>query len=141
MWEVRAMAVRQTRASNERELRRLFDGRPMQGVFAVGFGADGRMCGVAVNRRHQSLSFLKVWELAEMVAELGASTLRIAVFPAGRGSEPTAHECAVFADLMARARRAAVPLVDCYLFRGDRMWSLRETVNPEWSGRTWRPGQ
>jgi hypothetical protein len=120
------MAVLHARVSNERELRRVLRGCPADGLFALGFDPDGRLCGVAVNGGHRSLSGVKVWELAEIVAALEASFLRVMVFPAGRGSKPTAHECAVFADLMLRARRAAVPLVDCHVFRGERMWSLRE---------------
>ncbi len=120
------MATLRARVSDAREFARLLEGLPMEGMIAAGFDADHRMCGVAVNLRHRSLSWVKVWELAEIVADLDASFLRLAIYPAGRGAKPTAHECAVFSDLMVRARRAAVPLVDCHVWRGERMWSLRE---------------
>jgi hypothetical protein len=120
------VAVLHARVSNGRELRRLLDGLPIKGMFAAGFGVDGRMCGVAVNPRHRSLSWVKVWELAEIVTVLEACTLHVALYPAGPGVKPTAHECAVFSDLMVRAHRAAVPVVDCHVWRGERMWSLRE---------------
>jgi hypothetical protein len=120
------MAVLHARVSSQKELRKLLDDVPVDGLFVLAFDAGGKICGVAMNLRHRSLSWLKVWELAEIASELDASSLKVVVFPSGRATRPSAHECAVFGNLVTRARRAAVPLVDCYVYRGHRMWSLRE---------------
>jgi hypothetical protein len=119
------MAVLHARVANEREFRRLLRDIPVDGLVVLGYDAEDQICGLAVNPRHRSLSWLKIWELADIAVELRACSLQVVVFPAGGSPTPTAHECAVFADLMVRARRAAVPLVDCYVDRGGRLWSLR----------------
>jgi hypothetical protein len=98
---------------------------PVDGLVVLGYDVDDQICGLAMNPRHRSLSWLKVWELADIRVELQASALQVVVFPVGGSPTPSSHECAVFADLMVRARRAAVPLVDCYVVRGGRPWSLR----------------
>jgi hypothetical protein len=124
------MTVLKARVSDRRgaaeELRRLFRGGPISGLVVAGFDEDGKLCGVAVNSEHRALSWVKVWELAELATELGAQALTVFVFPSGPSPTPTAHELAVFRDLMVRARRARFVLLDCNVFRGDRMWSLRE---------------
>ncbi len=55
------------------------------GLLVVGFDVDGRFAGVAVNDRHRSLSWVKVWELAELAAGLGAHALLLGAFPEGSG--------------------------------------------------------
>jgi hypothetical protein len=107
------------------ELRRVLGDAPYRGIVVVGLDNDG-ICGVAVNPRHRSLSWVKVWELADLGNEMGACALMVMVFPDGRAPRPSAHEFAVFADLAVRARRAGLLLNDSFVWRGDRMWSLRE---------------
>jgi len=102
------------------------DGGEVEGMLVVGLDGAGQMCGVAINPHHRALSFVKVWELAALVDELGACALVIAVFPRGGPDTPTDHEVAAFTDLCARAHRAQVVLSDCLVVRGGRTWSLRE---------------
>jgi hypothetical protein len=101
------------------------DARP-EGLVVVGFGAKGEICGVALNSQHRALSWIKVWELATLAAELEAGALVVMVFPGGPALAPSTYEVGVFSDLLARTRRAGVVLLDCYVHRGGRMWSLRE---------------
>ena len=96
------------------------------GMFVVGFDADGEICGVALNPRHRSLSWLKTWELAELANELGTTRLAVVVRIAGRGARPSDHERAVFRDLRVRARRAGIALVHGLVWRGDQWWSLAD---------------
>jgi hypothetical protein len=124
------MTVVKARVSSRRqlseELRRLFPDRPPAGLVVVAFDHVGRPCGLAANSQHQALSWVKVWELAALATELQAHSLLVAVFPRGTAPTPSAHEVAVFSDLMVRTRRAGFVLRDCCVYRGDRMWSLRE---------------
>ena len=124
------MTVLHARISNldefARELRRAIVDAPRRGLVVAGFGASGRICGIAVNPRHDSLSWVKVWELRDLAAELNASSLLIALFPIGQARRPSAHELAVFGDLDVRARRAGIRLLDCLMWRGERLWSLRD---------------
>ena len=110
----------------QRELRRLFADRPPEGMVVVGLGADRRICGMAVNRQHRALSWMKVWELVGIAGDLGADSVGVLLYPAGHARSPSAHEVAVFRDLQVRAGRAGLPLLDCFVWRGERMWSLRE---------------
>jgi hypothetical protein len=123
------MAVLHASVANTRELRRLLEDVPSEGLFVLGFGPQQEICGIAMSLRHRSLSWIKVWELAEIREELEACFLVVVVFPGGGSPKPTAHERSVFGDLMVRARRAAVPLVDCHVYRGDRLWSLRRRAH------------
>jgi hypothetical protein len=100
--------------------------RDEDGMFVVGFDADGQVCGVAVNSRHRALSWLKMWELAELANELGTNRLAVVVRIAGRGARPSDHERAVFRDLRVRARHAGIALVAGFVWRSDRWWSLAE---------------
>jgi hypothetical protein len=102
------------------------DGGAVEGMLVIGLDGRRRPCGLAVNRRHRALSFIKVWELRALADELDASALVIAVFPAGNGGAPSEHERRVFADVRARAHRAQVELHDCIVVRGETSWSLRE---------------
>ena len=105
---------------------RLFADGPVEGLVVVGFDHGGTVCGLAVNSQHRALSWVKVWELADLASELQARSLVVAVFPSGPAKTPSAHELAVFADLLVRTRRAGFVLQDCFVYRGDRMWSLSE---------------
>ena len=124
------MATLRARVSDARqlvlELRRLSVDHPFEGLIVVGYGADGHPCGMAANQQHRALSWMKVWELVGLADELAAHSVTLLVFPAGPAPVPSAHEIAVFRDLQARARRAGLPLLDCHVWRGERMWSLRE---------------
>jgi hypothetical protein len=96
----------------------------VEGLLVIGLDDERRLSGVAVNPRHRSLSFVKVWELRALADELGARSLMIAMFPTGPGAEPSKHERWSFADLRDRAQRAHVDLLDCLVVRGGRCWSL-----------------
>jgi hypothetical protein len=124
------MAVLQARVRGVEQfvemLEAAFIGEPLEGLVVAGLGIDGDLCGVAVNSRHRSLSFVKVWELSDLAAELEAWGLVVAVFPGGRARRPSDYELATFRDLDARTRRAGVVLIDCYVDRGNRLWSLRD---------------
>jgi hypothetical protein len=109
-----------------RELAADDEGGEVEGMLVVGLDDDGQICGVAINSRHRALSFIKVWELAALVEELGACALVVAVFPRGGPGAPTEHEVSAFTDLCARAHRAQVVLSDCLVVRGGRTWSMRE---------------
>ncbi len=98
----------------------------VEGMLVVGLDQEQRVCGVGVNPHHRALSFVKVWELRALAAELEARSVVIAVFPTGGATAPTEHELAAFRDLCTRARRAQVLLHDCIVVRGGRAWSLRE---------------
>jgi hypothetical protein len=102
------------------------DGDDVEGMLVVGLDRERRVCGVAINPHHRALSFMKVWELEALLQELGACSLVVGLFPAGRVRQPTAHEIEAFVDLRARAHRAQVPLDDCIVARGGQTWSLRE---------------
>jgi hypothetical protein len=95
-------------------------------MFVLGIDANGEVCGLARNPRHRSLSWLKVWELVDLAAELGTSRLAIVVRSGGRACRPSVHEVKVFSELEVRALRAGVVLVDCVVWRGEDWWSLRE---------------
>jgi hypothetical protein len=124
------MAVVRVRVSSPeqlvREVCRLFPDQIPQGLVVMGYGSDGRVCGVAVNREHRALSWVKVWELAGLADDLDARSIALVIFPTGPSPTPSAHELAVYADLQVRARRARLLLVDCFVWRGERLWSLRE---------------
>jgi hypothetical protein len=109
----------------EEVLRLLGDG-PVQGLVVAGYDHAGQLCGVATSSQHRALSWVKVWELEALAAELAACSVAVFVFPIGPALAPTAHELAVFSDLITRTRRAGFVLRDCLVYRGDRMWSLRE---------------
>ena len=116
-----------TRADAAALLRLIAAGQPIDGLLVVGFDVDGRFAGVAVNDRHRSLSWVKVWELAELAAGLGAHALLLGAFPEGSGRAPSSHEITAFAALHERSECAGVLLLDCIVFRGERWWSLRES--------------
>jgi hypothetical protein len=107
-------------------LRALVPDGDAEGMLVVGLDHEQRLCGVGIDHRHRALSFVKVWELDALAAELDARSVVVAVFPRAGGAVPTEHELRAFADLRERARRAQVSLVDCLVVRGHRWWSLRE---------------
>jgi hypothetical protein len=107
-------------------LRSAFEGREIEGLIVAGFGVDDRICGVAVNSEHRSLSFVKAWELSNLAIELDAARLIVVVFPNGRARRPSEFEVAAFRDLEGRLRRVGLLLLDCLVDRGDRLWSLRD---------------
>ena len=107
-------------------VRELVGSAPMEGMVVVGLDHEQRLCGVGLNPRHRALTWVKVWELADLAAELRASALVIGLFPSGRVRAPSEHEIDAFVDLHERAARAHVVLLDCLVVRGHRWWSLRE---------------
>jgi hypothetical protein len=107
-------------------LRELVPDEPVAGMLVVGLDCDQRLCGVGLNPRHRALSWVKVWELVDLAAELDASALVLGLFPGGSSRAPSPHELAAFVDLSDRARRARVLLRDCIVVRGEKWWSLRE---------------
>ena len=107
-------------------LRELVGGNPIDGLVVVGLDRKQRWCGVAINPRHRALAWVKVWELADLVAELGACALVVGLFPSGRSRAPSPHEVEAFVDLHERASQARVLLLDCIVVRGHQWWSLRE---------------
>ena len=102
------------------------DGDEVEGMLVVGLDHHRRPCGVAINRHHRALSFMKVWELEALLQELEACSLVVGLFPPGPVRAPTRHEIDVFSDLSTRARRAQVMLDDCIIARGTQTWSLRD---------------
>lgn len=107
-------------------LRELVGTDPIEGIVVVGLDEEQRLCGVGLNPRHRALSWVKVWELADLAAELGACALVVGLFPSGRSRAPSEHEIGAFVDLHERAIRAQVLVLDCLVVRGHRWWSLRE---------------
>jgi hypothetical protein len=107
-------------------VRQLVPDRNVEGMLVVGLDHERRLCGVAVNGRHRALSFVKVWELEALAAELDAHALVVAVFPRFERAAPSEHEVRAFVDLRDRARRARLSLNDCLIVCGHRWWSLRE---------------
>ncbi len=116
-----------TRADAAALLRLIAAGQPVDGLLVVGVDADGRVTGVGTNDRHRSLSWVKVWELAELARQLEAHALLVGAFPRGPGRAPSVHEIAAFAALSERSERAGVLVLDCIVLRGERWWSLRES--------------
>jgi hypothetical protein len=98
----------------------------VEGMLVVGLDRDRRLCGVGLNPHHRALSFVKVWELEALAAELDACALVIGLFPSGPIRAPSPHELVAFVDLCTRARRAQMLLFDCIVVRGHRWWSMRE---------------
>ena len=98
----------------------------VEGTLAIGLDRERQLCGVATNPRHRALSFVKVWELSALAAELDACTLVLAVFPPGPFRPPSPHEIDTFGELCVRAHRAQVRLLDCVVIRGEHWWSLCE---------------
>lgn len=98
----------------------------VEGMLVVGLDRDRRLCGVGINPHHRALSFVKVWELEALAAELDAHALVIGLFPSGPIRAPSRHELDAFVDLCTRARRAQVLLFDCIVLRAHRWWSMRE---------------
>jgi DNA repair protein RadC len=115
-------------------LRELVGEAPIDGLLVVGLDAEQRLCGVALDSRHRALSWVKVWELAALAAELDACALVIGSFPSGQPRPPSRHEVDAFVALHARGKQARVLVLDCIVVRGHRWWSLRER-----SGRFPRP--
>ena len=51
--------------------------RPLDGLVVIGYEATDQNCGMAVNPGNtESLSWFKVWELADIGADLGACSPR-----------------------------------------------------------------
>jgi hypothetical protein len=107
-------------------LRELVGDDPVDGLVVVGLDHEQRLCGVGVNPRHRALSWVKVWELADLAAEIDACTLVVGLFPSGVPRAPSQHEVESFVDLCERLKPAQVLLLDCIVLRGDQWWSLRE---------------
>ena len=99
-------------------LRALVGSEPVDGLVVVGLDHDQRLCGVGLNPRHRALSWVKVWELADLAAELGACALIVGLFPGGVSRAPSPHEVESFVDLYERLRPAQVLLLDCIVLRG-----------------------
>jgi DNA repair protein RadC len=107
-------------------LRELVGDDPVDGLVVVGLDREQRLCGVGLNPRHRALSWVKVWELADLAAELGACALVVGVLPSGVSRAPSRHEVESFLDLYQRLKPAQVLLLDCIVVRGSQWWSLRE---------------
>ena len=107
-------------------LRELVGDDPVDGLVVVGLDHEQRLCGVGLNPRHRGLSWVKVWELADLAAELDACALVVGLFPSGVSRVPSQHEVDSFVDLSERLRPAQVLLLDCIVLRGSEWWSLRE---------------
>jgi len=107
-------------------LRELVGTGPIDGIVVVGLDHEQRMCGVALNPRHGALSWVKVWELADLAAEFGACALVVGLFPSGPSRAPSTYEFDTFVDLYDRAKVAQVLLLDGIVVRGHQWWSLRE---------------
>ena len=107
-------------------LRELVGEEPVDGLVVVGLDRDQRLCGVGLNPRHRALSWVKVWELADLAAEFDACALIVGLFPSGVSRVPSQHEVDSFVDLYERLKLAQVLLLDCIVLRGHQWWSLRE---------------
>ncbi len=107
-------------------LRELVGEEPVDGLVVVGLDHDQRLCGVGLNPRHRALSWVKVWELAELAAEFDACALILGQFPSGVSRVPSQHEVESFVDLYGRLKPAQVLLLDCIVLRDHQWWSLRE---------------
>ena len=101
-------------------------GEQVEGLLVLGLDADRRATGVAVNPRHRALSWMKVWELADLAQELEACALVAGVLAGPLACIPSEHEVTTFVDLVQRSARAGVLLVDCLVLRGQQWWSLAE---------------
>ena len=79
------------------EFRRLLRERPVRGPGrARATTPRTSICGIAANPQHRSLSWMKVWELADIAVELRRARSQLVVFPPAGSPVPTAHEFAVF---------------------------------------------
>ena len=107
-------------------LRQLVGDDPVDGLIVIGLDHEQRLCGVGLNPRHRALSWVKVWELAELAAEFDVCVLVVGLFPPGVSRAPSWHEVDAFVDLYERLKAAQVLLLDCIVLRGDEWWSLRE---------------
>jgi hypothetical protein len=107
-------------------VRALVPDRDVEGMLVIGLDRDRRLCGVGLNPNHRALSFVKVWELQDLAAELDACALVIGLFPSGPVRAPSRHELDAFVDLCTRAWRAQVLVFDCIVVREHRWWSMRE---------------
>ena len=107
-------------------LRELVGDEPVEGLVVVGLDHEQHLCGVGLNERHRGLSWVKVWELVDLAAELEACALVIGLFPTGRSRAPSDYEVRAFVDLAERVGRAQVLLLDCIVVRGHQWWSLRQ---------------
>ena len=65
------------------------DGDDVEGLLVVGLDHERRVCGVAINRHHRALSFMKVWELEALLQELEACSLVVGLFRSGPVRTPT----------------------------------------------------
>ena len=107
-------------------LRELVGNDPVDGLVVVGLDHEQRLCGVGINPRHRALSWVKVWELADLAAEIDACALVVGLFPSGVSRAPSRHEVESFVDLYERLKPSQVLLLDCIVLRGSEWWSLRE---------------
>jgi len=107
-------------------LRELVGDDPVDGLVVVGLDHEQRLCGVGLNPRHRALSWVKVWELADLAAEFDACALVVGLFPRGVSRAPSQHEVESFLDLYERLKAAQVLFLDCIVLRGSQWWSLRE---------------
>ena len=107
-------------------LRALVGDDPVDGLVVVGLDHEQRLCGVGINPRHRALSWVKVWELADLAGELDACALVVGLFPSGLCRAPSPHEVESFVDLYERLKPARVLLLDCIVLRGREWWSLRQ---------------
>jgi DNA repair protein RadC len=93
-------------------------------VVVLGLDAGGTVVGLAENRQRWTPRSLKVRELSDLAAELGARRMVLVQLVPDLRREPSLGEAQVFRALATRCASEGVCLVDCVVVSGERWWSL-----------------
>jgi DNA repair protein RadC len=93
-------------------------------VVVLGLDAGGRVVGLAENRQRWTPKCLKVRELADLAAELGARRMVLVQLVPDLRREPSLGEAQAFRALAGRCASEGVCILDCVVVSGDRWWSL-----------------
>ena len=102
--------------------------RARAAVVVLGLDAAGAVVGLAENRQRWTPKSLKVREMADLAAELGARRLVLVQLVPGLRREPTVTDAQSFRALAARCASEGVRLVDCVVVSGERWWSLTQVL-------------
>jgi DNA repair protein RadC len=102
--------------------------RSRAAVVVLGLDAAGVVVGLAENRQRWTPKSLKVREMADLAAELGARRLVLVQLVPELRREPSSAEAHAFRSLAARCASEGVRLLDCVVVSGERWWSLAHTL-------------
>jgi DNA repair protein RadC len=102
--------------------------RARAAVVVVGLDSAGTVVGLAENRQRWTPKSLKVREMVDLAAELGARRLILVQLVPGLRRRPDVADAHAFRGLAVRCASEGVHLLDCVVVSGDRWWSLANVL-------------